>query len=143
MHRAIETPPNLELAEKLFVGIDSIIKNDFFLIDAGVSERCICAHLACYLKPYFPEWHVDVEYNRSEELTKRANGNIVVPDLIIHRRNTNQNFFVLEMKIGDEPNPDEEDVRKLAHMVRDHHYLYAAFLRLGSNPPGVSCLHWI
>lgn len=143
MRRSIENPPDAELARKLFAGIDAVIRNDAFLIDVGASERCICAHLACYLKPLFPGWNVDVEYNRELEDPKRAGGRGVVPDLIVHRRGTEQNYFVLEMKIGNEVTPDEEDVEKLVDIVRDHGYRVAAFLRLGAHPLGVSCLHWV
>ena len=66
-----------------------------------VSERCIAARLAMYLREYFTDYDVDAEYNRHGEDKKKLydlvdkrdcsrdrddEGQTVLPDVIVHRR---------------------------------------------------------
>src|SRR5260370_42110690 len=75
-----------------------VVENDRHLLEFDLSERCIAARLALYLQNEFPDFSVDVEYNRDGATPKRlglpegcANFNengeaLVVPDVIVHRR---------------------------------------------------------
>jgi hypothetical protein len=72
---------------------------------------------------------VDHEYNRQGEDSKRnSTGNAVVPDIVVHRRGTNENYIVIEAKKGH--NPDGEDLEKLKRYVADQQYQYAFQLTL-------------
>jgi hypothetical protein len=80
------------------------------LLAERVNERSITHHLAFYLQRYFTCWNVDVEYNRNMGDIKRlclqpphttaddTNAVTVYPDIIIHRRGTEENLMVVEVK---------------------------------------------
>lgn len=99
--------------------IDKLRERDEHLLDVDANERSITHHLAVYLQQEFQNWNVDVEYNRSrrdakrlsipEELSSEAEKDnvsrkdtdavTVYPDIIVHRRGTNDdNFLVIEVK---------------------------------------------
>ena len=83
-------------------------KKDSFLLTEGISERSIAHKLAEYLQEQFPDWNVDCEYNRKGIDMKKLEGirecdehrrtNRVFPDIIVHKRNTNRNLLVIELK---------------------------------------------
>ena len=87
-------------------------KDDRHLLMINVSERSIAARLAMYLREYFADYDVDVEYNRHGEDTKKLHdliyrhdcprdrdGQTVLPDVIVHRRGTDDsNLLIIEMK---------------------------------------------
>jgi hypothetical protein len=69
----------------------------FIETDAG--ERTIAARLVMYVQHEFPEYHVDVDFNRAGQTPKRLNlprecagyrnendQSLAVPDVIVHRR---------------------------------------------------------
>ena len=89
------------------------------LLEADANERSITHKLAEYLQGVFPEWNVDCEYNRLGDKIKRlpaaqpsstddTQGRSIFPDIIVHRRRTNENLLVVEVKkttnklLGDE-----------------------------------------
>ncbi len=44
--------------------LDMLLSKDNYIIKIDVNERTITHRLARYLEDYFPDWNVDVEYNR-------------------------------------------------------------------------------
>jgi hypothetical protein len=64
---------------------------------------------------------------------------IVVPDVITHRRNSGDNLLVLEAKKVGNPEADAYDRRKLIALKEQQGYRYAVFLRLrtGRENPGI------
>ena len=82
------------------------IKND----GNGVAERCLAFRLAHYLQLNFPDYSVDCDYNSSYVEGRSESGKMIrMPhgqqvkryiDIIIHRRNHNQNsdFLCFEIK---------------------------------------------
>jgi hypothetical protein len=84
-------------------------------------------------------------------MVKRVNGvQAVRPDLIVHRRNTNVNRLAVEMKKGNSPGPDWEDMANLEANRRPREqqglgYDYALFLRfgVGEDAGRVSCVQWV
>ena len=88
--RNCETRNYLERATKR-VGAE-----DRHLLEVGVSERCVAARLAMYLREYFFDFDVDVEYNRNMNEVKRLSyavrdcprdrdrGGPVLPDVVVH-----------------------------------------------------------
>jgi len=138
-----------ELIEKaLNEAIDTLVRADFELLQQNVHERSICHRLAIYLEPYFPGWNIDCEYNRNLNVSKRLKRlmeklNIppeikiddtqpptVFPDIIIHRRNTNKNLLVIEMKKTSSRVIDEFDIGKLEAFKSLLHYQFAAFIKI-------------
>ena len=87
---------------------------DRHLLVVNVSERCIATRLAMYLREYFVDYDVDVEYNRHGDDVKQLHdvvrhcprdrgdtgqGQSVLPDVVVHRRgNDDANLLVIEMK---------------------------------------------
>lgn len=127
--------------------IQTLLERDGILLTTDANERTISAQLACYLKPAFPEWDVDVEYNRQGLDPKKIgigeSAELVYPDIIVHRRQSEVNLLVVEMKKGDSPAPDEEDMRKLRAYVWKFKYPNALFLRLSTTKPSVSAFRWV
>jgi hypothetical protein len=98
------------------------------------------------LRPHFAEWDVDCEYNRDGHEIKRVDGNIVVPDIIVHHRGTPDNLLVIEVKKSNTRAPDEEDIAKLhSYRESDLRYQNGLFLKLlvGRNAPDVSTVYWV
>jgi hypothetical protein len=73
-----------------------VFKNDSHLLEVGANERSITHRFAVYLERFFPEYHVDCEYNRNGIEAKRLkvfkkkidsddeDGVTVFPDIIVH-----------------------------------------------------------
>lgn len=92
--------------------LKEFLRNDQYLLENDLGERCIAARLALHLQSFFPKYSVDVEYNRVGRLPKTLgvpdecansldeNGEaLVVPDIIVHRRGpAGPNILILEIK---------------------------------------------
>jgi hypothetical protein len=112
--------PN-EIKGRLEGALTELVERDAHLFENDLSERCIASRLAMYLQKGFPDYVVDVEYNRKGELVKRlhlpeecANDknddgeSIVIPDVIVHHRGAKgPNLLVLELK--KTTNPDSRN----------------------------------
>jgi len=130
-----------EICQKVNVAIGILLKNDAVLLINDVNERSITHKLAEYLQLQFPDWDVDCEYNRKGDATKTIDGNMeecaehkkqyrVYPDIIIHRRNTNDNLLVIEVKKNTSTKNKECDERKLIEFTKkgEYHYSYGLFI---------------
>jgi hypothetical protein len=84
--------------DKLTKALDKFQKNDTYLLDNNANERSISAKLSAYLQEEFFSWNVDHEYNREDNNPKMIDNNLVIPDIIIHKRGTPQNYCVIEVK---------------------------------------------
>ncbi|MHB8165046.1 MAG: hypothetical protein ACYDDV_12040 [Methanoregula sp.] len=123
-----------EISQKVYFAIDSLFKNDNFLLTIGVHERTISHKLAEYLQAQFPDWNVDCEYNRKGNMVKRlprdcSEEEKVYPDIIIHHRNTTENLLVIEIKSSNLP--EKCDIEKLKLFTSDPNfkYTYGLFIR--------------
>lgn len=123
--------------------INLFIKHDSFLLQRNVNERSLSHKLAEYLQGEFQGWHVDCEYNRDHDLTKRlkvpkgttpiddTEGKTVFPDIIVHHRNNNDNLLVIEVKKSSNPDNGDFDRKKLEAFVKPpFSYQYGLFLKL-------------
>lgn len=101
-----------------------VYKNDKFLIENGLCERCIMFRFAHYLADLYPDYDVDCEYNRHKYDIKRIiGGDNIFPDIIIHKRGTDsENFAVIELK--NETNISDEgrktDKTKLQALTKSY-----------------------
>ena len=102
---------------------------DRHLLMVNVSERCIAARLAMYLREYFADYDVDVEYNRHGDDTKKLHdlvdindcprdrgdeGQTVLPDVVVHRRDVDDfNLLIIEMKKSENRGGIERDRRRI------------------------------
>src|SRR2546427_8109761 len=100
--------PIEEIKKRVEVGLGILSRNDFFLLEHRVNERSVSHKLAEYLQRQFPDWNVDCEYNKKglstkeldtiRECDEQRTTDRVFPDIIIHRRNTDDNLLVIEVK---------------------------------------------
>ncbi len=145
------------LAAALVGAIEELFKRDAHLLNVDVNENTIAAALRGYMLPRVgvgPDghpWDVDFDYNRRGAMVKKVNGvQLVRPDLIVHRRNTDVNHLAVELKKGDSDEPDRGDMDNLAAYRRplEEHglgYEYALFLRfgVGNDASRVTCVQWV
>ncbi len=134
--------------------------NDRLLFTHNVNERSICFRLGLYLQEEFPSFTVDCEYNRNHEdrkfkkrlsddkLNKMADvyrghrlksGSdflSVYPDIIVHRRDTNDNLLVIETKKTTSKVSDAFDRQKLLVYCKALKYRFAKFIRFRADPTG-------
>ena len=112
---------------RIELALHRLYKNDHFLITNGANERSITHKLAEHLQIFFPEYHVDCEYNRrGENRPKNLPGQTTsYPDIIIHKRNTKDNLLVIEAKsVKSKNHSDEDDKRKIKAYIKDARYGY-------------------
>jgi hypothetical protein len=143
-----------ELALAMVQSIEALWRNDCHSLVVDASERHIAAELAVQIRaqqllaPDGKPWNVHVEYNRKGIKVKTVNGGmqVVIPDIILHRIGTDQNYLAIELKKGASAAPDEDDLNKLRAYKLSHelNYRYALFLRLGVDEHAgtVSCVVW-
>lgn len=102
----------------------------------SMHERNIVAYLFHYLQAQNrskrKKW--DVEYNRQNGteskivFNNRNEPRRIVPDLILHERNSGNNYCVIEVKYSVNTNVEDEyqkDYNSLIDIIRTHNYKYA------------------
>jgi hypothetical protein len=98
-----------ELNSMIEIAIDQIYRCDLSLIARQASERSIAFRFGCYFTKLLEVSSfsgncniiVDMEYNRNRKEPKKSTNfqNGMMPDLIVHKRNSNQyNILVIEFK---------------------------------------------
>jgi hypothetical protein len=147
-----------ELAAALIASIEDLFALDAHLLTVNAHENTLAARLMSYLQPRVgaaPDgvrWDVDFDYNRQRARVKTVRGyQVVRPDLIIHRRNTDSlNYLAVEIKKGASESADEGDVFNLEAYkwpleAQGLAYKYALFLRFGVQAQAgqVTCVHWV
>jgi hypothetical protein len=96
------------ICKKVGIALDVFYEKDIDLINLKLHERTIAHKFAEYLQVLFPEFDVDCEYDKKGEKRKDLQGirecsnrrttDWVLPDIIIHKRNSNYNLVVFELK---------------------------------------------
>jgi hypothetical protein len=145
------TPSGVDFRAALRKAIALLLERDIHLLSVDVNERAITHRLACHLQHFVKGYDIDCEYNRNQNMIKvlRSHGftdRCAVPDIIVHRRGTDENRLVIEAKKAKEPERDkEQDRQKLRALVDDLGYPLAAFLviRTGEDDPGIDTPEWI
>lgn len=115
--------------EILIPSLQQLYEKDYFNIRNGVSERNICARLAHHMEiimdrsNHFNGYFADVEYNRKNDGTiKHSEGYkkvslTMVSDLIVHKRNADNNLLAVEMKRWNNYDKRKEDRDRLKSVV--------------------------
>lgn len=143
-----------ELAGTLVRSIERLLEEAHYSLTVGASERNVAAKLAMLIHaeglvaPDGRPWDVDVEYNRKGTRVKTVRGGqLVVPDVILHRLGGELNFLAIELKMGGADKVDWKDELKLAAYRLPHelNYSHALFLRFGQKRLAgtVSCVAWV
>lgn len=94
-----------DVQRSVFVVLELFAARDRDLLILDASEWSIAHRLAVYLEQQLPAgWHIDCEYNRQGldyDEKRNPGGNIVRPDIIVHRRGhvaLADNLLVIELK---------------------------------------------
>lgn len=119
--------------------IRTLWERDGDLLRCGAHEQAITHRLALYMEPFFPNMHVDCEYNRDMSETKRINGVVVRPDIIVHQRGTANNLVALEVKTDHSHASRGTDREKLKALRNEHDYRWTALILIG---PESASLYW-
>ena len=94
----------------------------------------------------FADWHVDFEYNRKglklkllegiSECDEHKTSNRVYPDIIIHKRNTDDNLLVVELKkTGLNPQCDIKKLELFTHGEGEYRYSLGLFIEFQDSQP--------
>ncbi|CAG9296819.1 hypothetical protein [Celerinatantimonas diazotrophica] len=134
--------------------LDEFVDEQAQLFRNDVSEQAISHLLAMKFASYFPVWDIDCEYSRKMEVVKRliyavsptgeARERNVVPDIIIHRRMTNDNLLAVEIKKSTNQEHSFKDQAKLAAFREQLGYQHSLFIRFltGVDDVGFVELDW-
>ncbi len=116
--------------------LQSLYQQDQELIEFAVNERSVVFRFGLYFaellsKSSFSGYNLDCEYNRNlgkPKNTKNFSGG-VIPDVLLHRRNSNEeNILVLEFKGYWNKANRENDHKKIIDFIsqtEDNQYKYA------------------
>lgn len=137
---------------KINKAIDILFQEDGSILskEYNLNERAITHRLAMYLEPLFckKNYNVDVEYNRMRDeyhqlddvgniIGKRINfemsgegSRYVYPDIIIHKRDSNNNLIVIEVKMAWNNRKRNLDYKKLNEYVEQIGYKFGIYLEL-------------
>ena len=144
--------------------------NDAYLLQIDASERSITHRLAIHLESevetWGEHWNVDCEYNRdanadddfykkiinATEFEVRYSNSIdgehthfVFPDIIVHKRDTEQNLLIVEIKKSTSKDAGAFDRKvKIPAYVEQLKYQFAAFVELKIyDPIGYKIVEWV
>jgi len=149
--------PTKEVIERdLKKALDILLAKDAHILRADANERSISHRLAAYLEPYFDGWNVDCEYNRNHddpktlEIPRRnvpnddTQARTVFPDIIVHKRDTDENLLVIEMKKTTSQETDKFDLHKLDAFKKQLGYKFAVFVKVRTNEdPAIEKIEWV
>ena len=144
------------IEDALEASLDKLILAEREIITNDINESSISHRLANYLEPHFPGWNVDCEYNRNHDDPKRlqiqrrniesddTQATTVFPDIIIHRRGTDDNLVVIEMKKTTSQESDSYDIGKLNAFKEQLGYQFAIFIKVRTGgAAGIEKVDWI
>jgi hypothetical protein len=135
-----------EIEARLREAVNRLYEHDVLLLEYEVGERAVTAKLACYLAPLFPDYDVDVEYNRHGldpkvlDLPAICHGGgtkLIIPDVIVHRRGRDHdNLLVVEVK--KETNTESRDCDRVKIQGMKQHFKYDWGVLI-DMPAGLGC----
>lgn len=154
--KIITTLRQEEPGEMLMAALVDLLQKDSYLLKVDANERAISHRIGIYLQCHFRIWDVDCEYNRDGVNPKKighlelypdnedTEARTVFPDIVLHKRGTNDNYLVIEIKKSTNSVDRSVDYKKLRGYKRDLGYKYAVFIELGvGDKLGVTIVDWI
>lgn len=139
---------DIEIKKKVEIAIKTLFEKDSFLLENKANERSVSCKLAEYLQSQFSEYNVDCEYNKKgegeikrlagiEECDKQRATDRILPDIIVHKRNSNDNIVIIEIKTIS--NDEKCDLCKLKLFTRrsgEYRYQIGLYIKFnGTNNP--------
>lgn len=124
-----------EILEKnINIALELVYRVDNYLIEHNAHEQTISSRFALHLQHLFPEWNVDVEYNRQgENFDSKADsiGNNRKPDVIIHKRGSaGPNLAIFLIKCEWNTKDRQADKQVLNSLKNKHRYQYAFLVEI-------------
>lgn len=149
-----------EVQQRVAEALAGFEQEDSYLLRNDLGERCIAARVAFHLQRVFPEYHVDVEYNRAGDSPKRlqvpeecANAiddegrALVVPDVIVHQRGPDgPNLLGLELKKTTDTRGLDCDRERIRALRARLGYVFGALLECDTRPdhePRIRVAEWL
>lgn len=139
----IEKCSQKEIKKRINIAISILFDRDYFLIKEKVHERSISHKLGEYLQILFPGWNVDCEYNKKGLDKKQLEGyskffdykrtDDVMPDIIIHKRNTTKNLLVIELKNKGAINYDRKKLELFTSADNSYCYFLGLLINFSNN----------
>ena len=125
-----------EVSSIIKAACDRLYREQKALIDMHAHERTIGGYLAEYLRPGFPGLQVDSDPNRmgnKGEAKRAQDGRLLIPDLIVHTRESVEGPNIAAIQIKGFWNKDDrqKDERDLHDLWRAFKYQYLYRLELG------------
>ncbi len=125
-----------EIKKKIDESVRLLVEKDSDLFRGrgeGNYEVTISCKLAQYFSKEFDGFDVDCEYDKQgEDIKRESSGKRIRPDILVHKRGTNDfNLVVLEMKTKKE-GVLEKDINRLKEMTDqrgEHKYKLGVFIR--------------
>lgn len=130
-----------EVKKRVESALNDFKTQDLQLLRLCADERAATHRIACYLQNNFPEWHVDCEYNRRGEKPKTQRGQLVRPDIIVHRRGIPENLLCIEAKKeGESLDDDRKKLKNFTDPDGEDEYQFGLLLILSLKAPyGIHC----
>jgi hypothetical protein len=135
-----------QIHRKVVSALKELVTRDKELLLNNVNERAITHRLGAHVQGRFRGWNVDCEYNRNHDDVKRLHlkprsvmtddteGQTVFPDIIVHKRYSDTNLLVVEVKKSTNNHGDHYDLQKLRAFKAELGYQYAVFVKLSAGP---------
>ena len=143
----------LATKKKLHAAVSDLYKNDELILSQKyhMRENTITHRLAVYLEDHFQEdgYVVDIEYNRMQRfyqgvgedvsilLAEKLKGgavsnkeNLINPDIVVHKRDTNDNLVEIEVRRAWDHDQALYDLRKVNEYMKILRYRYGVYLEL-------------
>lgn len=128
-----------EIRDGVVMALRRFYLNDLYLLQEGVHERSMTFRLGMYLQQIFSGWYVDCEYNRNTSEPNHIKSipwQNVYPDVIIHRRGTNNNLLAIEAK---PPHASGDDIKEAKDKIVEYvgykplRYRFGLFIEFKDN----------
>ena len=134
-----------EIRSKFKSALYKFLQCDLVLLEINVNERTITHKLAEHLQQEFPGYDVDCEYNRhinerkklpipphnfkGPDLWHDTGAKTVYPDIVVHRRMSDENLLVIEAKkSSSKDDPDWDKAKLKAFKGENYNYRMAIFV---------------
>lgn len=146
-----------EPGEMLVKAFRNLMVIDSYLLEVDANERSISHRLGLHLQSVFADWDVDCEYNRDGVEPKRigylnihpddaedTEARTVFPDIVVHKRGSDTNYLVIEIKKSNSIVDRAIDYQKLSGYKRDLGYRHALFVEfeVGAQA-GLAVVEWV
>jgi len=128
------------VAEKLEHALASFFAKDVKLLESDVREDALAHRLAMHIADDFEELDVDAEYDKmhvdglpspKKYIGSDGRERHAIPDIIVHRRQTMENFIAIEIKKLGHDAGRGKDFTKLRAYKDQLGYKFAVFIELG------------